>query len=478
MHRNHAFYVLIAVVMVACSSGGGGGFRAHSNLPHRPALVEAWRNASIKPIGQPVVAGDILVVYGTVGKDLRLYGVAPADGTVRWDRQATPSDTTSGIALTPSVIDGHVAYFRPDLKANLAARLVVADSPTGRDLLVSEPMIFRSHPGHCPDGKDICAGASDASGTTTYQRFSIDAAGPVPDRAAPPADSRFVGHELLDLGQRQPELLAGFQNGSVTWRYPLTRYFSPGYTTDYGWYFRFYKQAGLQVGSVDRPPDESDTTHVARDLAKAQTSAFDNATGAPAWRSDGTSLACDSKVDLDRTLGDGRSEPWPVRCRYRGTLRYDRATRATTYEGLDVTMEGFDVATGNTTWSLPLGAAEAFMAEEIDAISVSGSEMLVQGAAGPLIVDVGTGVARVPEKGEAVWCPKNVFFDFREGRRSRDGSTNYSWRGGTLLDACAADRSPTTAVPSNVPTSVGAKVGERAAVATAHGLVAYDHTGR
>ena len=35
----------------------------------------------------------------------------------------------------------------------------------------------------------------------------------------------------------------------------------------------------------------------------------------------------------------------------RGILHYDPSTEAFTYDGLDVTVEGFDVGTGATTWS-------------------------------------------------------------------------------------------------------------------------------
>lgn len=458
--------MLALLIFPACSSTGG---------TPAPGPVEAWRISSITPIGQPVAAGETVVVYGTEDQDLYLYSVAVADGAIRWRQPASPSAVASGIPTTPRVIDGLAAYFRPDPSANLAARLVVASPETGSERLVSEPMLFRSQPAHCSDGKDICVLTFDGGRS---RRFSVDAGGPVPDRGSPPAGSRFVGADLLDLGERQPEVLAGFQDGTVRWRSPLTSHFSAGYSTDKGWHFVLYKSAGLHVGSVGHPADRDDSSTVVTDLSKVQTAAIDAATGSSAWRSDGTDFTCNTAVVLERAVADDRSEPWPVRCRYKGFVRYDRATRATTYEGLDVTVEGFDVPTGKTTWSVPLGPAEAFMDEETDATPVGDSEVLLQGATGSLIVDLGSGATRLPGKGETFWCATNVIFEYRETSYLTDGRTSNSWRGETLLDPCTADRSPTTAVPRHLARSLGATVGERTVVATGRGLVAYDRGGR
>ena len=141
------FVVLMVVLVAGCSSGGGSS---------EPGLIEAWRLRSITPIGQPVAVSDtVVVVHGTENQDLYLYGVAVADGTLRWRQPASPGAVVPGIAVQPNVIDGRVAYFRPDPSANLAARLVVASPQDGSDQLVSDPNIFRSHPKPCSDGKDV-----------------------------------------------------------------------------------------------------------------------------------------------------------------------------------------------------------------------------------------------------------------------------------------------------------------------------------
>jgi hypothetical protein len=74
MRRGGVLGLAMVGVLAACSSGAGTPV---------PTLTEAWRNSEIHPIGQPVAVGDTVVVYGTVGQELRLYGVAVSDGTVR-----------------------------------------------------------------------------------------------------------------------------------------------------------------------------------------------------------------------------------------------------------------------------------------------------------------------------------------------------------------------------------------------------------
>jgi hypothetical protein len=214
------------------------------------------------------------------------------------------------------------------------------------------------------------------------------------------------------------------------------------------------------------------------DWSRSETAAIAAATGAAVWHEDGTRFVCQGKVALDRKVDDGRSEPWPVRCRYRGIGRYDRTTGAATYDGLDVTLEGFDVPTGTTTWSVPMGAAEAFMKGDVNATPLSDREVLVQAATRPVVVDLANGRTRRPATGERFWCNNDVVFEYRESRYYSDGTSSNSWRGGSVLRSCTADGSPAAAMPKQLPPSVGATVGSRTAIATDGGLVAFDRTAR
>ncbi|HJV09072.1 MAG TPA: hypothetical protein VJ653_05300, partial [Acidimicrobiales bacterium] len=354
-----------------------------------------------------------------------------------------------------------------------AARLVLATPETGADLYVSAPQYFYSHPGTCTDGKDVCV-AVGAGDRILSHRFVMGSAAPVPEAGGPPPDSRLVGDKLIDLGQRAPELLAGFDGGSIRWRSPLSRHFSDGYSTDEGWIFELYPSEGLHVGSVGHPSDRSGPVANVRDWSVVETAAIRAADGSSAWRAPGTSFVCDARIQVRRKEADGSSHVWPVRCRFRGTGRYERATGLATFEGLDVTVEGFDVATGTTTWSVPLGPATVFMEDSRRPTAVTDVEVLVQGATGPVIIDVSNGATRQPALGETFWCGTNHFFEYREGKKLRDGITLNEWRGGTILNRCGAEGSPATATPASIAPSLGATVGGRTVVAEGDALVAYD----
>lgn len=468
MRRCLVSAVLAVLVVSGCSSEAGDESGARRPPP---GLTQAWRTFSISPIGQPVAAGDMVVVYGTATEDLFLYGVAVSDGSIRWRQPASPGAVETGVPLHPTVLDGRVAYFRPEPGGNRRARLVVASPGDGRDLLVSGPEVFRSHPRQCADGRDFCVLVDDARGVSGLRRFALDGRTAVPETAAPPADSRFVGENLVELGSRNPETLAAFVDGTVTWRSPLSRHFPAGYTTDLGWHFELYRSAGVEAGSVGAPSRRDEGATIAYDLAKARTAGIDVATGKSAWQDAGTSFLCDSKVEVEQKVPDSRTESVPVRCRYRGTARYGRGSTLASYEGLDVTLEGFDPATGRTTWSVPLGAAEDFMREGTNATRLGETEVLVQEEHGPVIVDVLTGATRPPQGGDAYWCEKENNFTFR------DGATARRWRGGTLLSPCTAGGSPSTVVPRYLPPALGATVGDRTVLAEAAGMVAYDRTG-
>lgn len=455
--------VLVVALLVGCT-------RAGDDRP-APTLREAWRLNSFTPIGQPVAVGDMVVAYGTVERDLLVFGISVADGTIRWRQPASPSIVASGIPVTPDVIDGRVAYFRPDRFANLGARLVVAAPDTGADLLVSEPLHFTSYPGSCADGKDVCVRVVQGDRSVS-RRFSVDAGGAVGDAGAPPADSRFIGTNLLELGQRQPEMLAGFEGGAVRWRSPLAKHFPAGHSTDEGWHFELYRAAGVHVGSVGSHAD-GDATKGGVDLSKAHTAAIRAGDGSPAWRAEATNFLCYAKFKLQHKVADGW-EHWPVRCRMRGILHYDGATEAFTHDGLDVTVEGFDVGTGATTWSVPLGAASTFMDEHTKAIGVSETEALVQRSTSPVIIDLSNGATRPPAQGESFWCGKDTYFQYREAKQFRDGSTSDRWRSGTVVYPCAGEGSTGAAVPRYIPPSLGAKVGDRTVLGLADGIVAYD----
>jgi hypothetical protein len=169
---------------------------------------------------------------------------------------------------------------------------------------------------------------------------SVNASPPFPGpfRALPV----IAGGGLIDLGDRPENTLALLREARVWWRTPVSAAFPPGFSTDNGWSWELYRAAHLFVGSVSGP-DVHDGARLVDDLGRTSAmAALSERDGSVVWRDDG------STVNFRLVIGGV-----PVRCRWRGTRVRDVGGANESFQDLDVTLEGFDLATGKTTWSVP-----------------------------------------------------------------------------------------------------------------------------
>jgi multisubunit Na+/H+ antiporter MnhC subunit len=106
--RRSGVGLLVLVLLGGCTSGG--------EEEPAPALREAWSLDLFRPVGQAVVLGDVVVVYGTVGQDLLLFGVSAADGSpaTTLPRSIAPSlGAKVGERTVLAMADRLVAYDPP-----------------------------------------------------------------------------------------------------------------------------------------------------------------------------------------------------------------------------------------------------------------------------------------------------------------------------------------------------------------------------
>ncbi len=299
--------------------------------------VQVWSSTDLRPLGQPVVAAGVPVGLVTEGRKLFLIGIDPATGRQLWKQEASPSAVTPGIPVSVDVIGDRVVYFRPDAAGELYARLVVADPKTGNDLVASGPQLFVSRPTACsrrPDDRDVCTVATASrSQTPRSHRLKVDTGQYVAEDTTVAAYTRSIGDGgLVDLGPRGPEYLAMIRDGNVAWRTPVTQAFPSGFSTDHGWNWRYRSEEHAFIGSIYGPTTQLPDGSRRRDLASgAAMAALSETDGSVLWRDNGSSIDCDGTVSVSV----------PVRCRYRGSATY-RTDRPASYEGLDVTIEGYD----------------------------------------------------------------------------------------------------------------------------------------
>ena len=117
-----------------------------------------------------------------------------------------------------------------------------------------------------------------------------------------------------------------------------------------------------------------------RDLARVAASAgIAEATGEVLWRDAGSAYGCVEDAQYA-----------PVRCRSRGVATI-RIEDRNSFEGLDVTVEGFDPATGKTTWAVPLGASTTLVDYDASRV-VAGPTQLVVDSASDRVVGLQHGI--------------------------------------------------------------------------------------
>jgi outer membrane protein assembly factor BamB len=431
-----------------------------------------WQDRLLRPISQPVAIGTVVV--GINAKDRKLFVVAlePATGRILWQQPLTPSASALGVTVHFTKLgDDKVAYLRPTLADTFFAKLVVADVHTGNDLAVSPEMLFVSTPIVCPNGKDVCA-SSRKNTWSNVGNYRLDVAGRAyreDNDWLPPGTRLLDDTGLLDLGDRPGNTLGLLRDRNFLWTTPLAAAFPRGFSSDYGWEWRRYAEQHVLVGNMFAPTTRIDGVRAHDPASGSATAGLSERSGQVLWRDLGSGFDC----NLD-------NPDYPVRCRTRGTiLIHDDDSYST--RDLDVTVEGFDPATGRTTWSVPMGAANALTVSARPAIA-GPTQVLLDGPSGPVVLDYATGHAEPPAANATFWCMTTMHYDFSPPHEAPRGgwlgTTRYGWtykrRGGELASLCDDQRRGAIALPSIAATmAAGAHIGSYAIIATADGYLGF-----
>src|SRR5262249_51522224 len=153
-----------------------------------------------------------------------------------------------------------------------------------------------------------------------------------------------------------------------------------------------------------------------------------------------------------------------------GTATHRSGT--TTFAGLDVTIEGFDVATGETTWSIPAGASEALVRSDATLMIAGPAQLVVPRPSGPMVLDYAAGHMTPATPGAAYWCMLPTEYHTSAVDRSR--GVNSEIAGGDVAVACDAERRVSTVLPDAAATvAAGAQLGDYAVVAERTGYAGF-----
>jgi hypothetical protein len=457
-----------AALILGCSCATTGD-PAGRPPPSMPAELRAlgssvaWVQAGLRPIRAPEAVGGVAVgIVSTPDRELLVVGLDPATGAKLWQQPTTPSRVTRGVVVRiEKVGDDKIAYLRPTRDDGAHAELVVADARTGKDLARSPEAIFKGFPAACAGSTDLCVTSRlSSNGVRRQYRLEIAGGRHVANSVELPRGARpLYKADLHDLSD--PDRSLGLiRDGKLRWSKRTRAVFPRQGSSDNGWLWRLFR--GVFVGSAYGDPTREGSSW-RRDTSHAATAGLSEATGELLWRDEGSRLDCLYY----------EAEHVPVRCRIRGivTLRPDLPPSV---EGLAVAIEGFDPATGQTTWSMMLGA-EARLATRDPPPPIAGpTHIVVAASTGPIVLDYASGETRVPVPEEAFWCRTPTTYELAIPYRRPDGTEGYSRPGGALAFACDAQGQPAATMPALAATiAAGAHIGDHAVLATKGGYVGF-----
>jgi len=366
-----------------------------------------------------------------------------------------------------------VVFFQPpDPGYPQIARLVFTTPGRASALptIHTEARAWEDSPTQC--GGQVCASAlTYDTATKTWKtlpyRINPQTGASGPDTHAP-SGYRELGSGLVDLLGRRPEKLARRDHDRTVWVRTLTDLTGPGVSSDNGWSTHQFQHDAITTLTLyrnSRPP--AGVRDYRLDLSTGIISVgLDTKTGKLLWRRIGESIGCETSLVIP--------DDEPISCAYRGYWRehYDPATEHTTTkpDHIDVTLQRFDPATGQPTWSQPLGAATVLAGYPDGAAASLLSDTEIR--TGGHVIDLATGAQRPTTPHDVFWCTQMTHFEVSAIPDSRiPGPAMRFGQGVTTL--CTATGQPTTEMPTALPSELTATSGTLHIIATPTSLVAY-----
>jgi hypothetical protein len=318
-------------------------------------VSRAW-TTDLTALSTPVAADHSVVFAAEGDKQLpKIVSLDPATGRVRWSADASHGGLPIGVGISPVVVDnGRIVVWAAPAAAGGTewVSITAADAVTGRKLWTFGQSLFMPSPlVPCEDDDTAVCGAVDpvaGQPADTVTRIVLDAwTGRLRAADAVGSDTVAAPREIAyNLFQKGSDLVGVGADGRTRWTRPAAAVFGGEKVSPNGGWDLALKN-GVYVGSLAYDSGGAATATSTRpmDLSRVgATAAFSAATGKTLWTAPRTDTACGPiPLDLDH----------PVRCVVRGTATPVGAKAA--LSGLDVTLQGFDLATGRTTWSWDAG---------------------------------------------------------------------------------------------------------------------------
>jgi outer membrane protein assembly factor BamB len=321
-----------------------------------------WRLA-MRSFGQPVVVdGTMLVVVAARGDELDIRGLDVATGTQKWSRPFSPGNETQSpfIAAQSFATDTGAAYavFQdPGQGVGPASSyrmpFLAVEVATGEIRARTRPLVASWPAVPCDDDLDVCLADADAEDPYAKIRWDLTSfrLHPEPDHL-PRLAGEIASGGFYAGGEdfARPTYLGRHDNShDRLWQRKVDAIVGERWAFD-GAQAEYFEDAGLLLLGTQKMPTAAEERRydqgrrVRLDESARRLIALSAADGTPMWTHDGADLGCRAFT----------SDELPVRCAVRGRSVHDATWTETDYRQVDVTIEGFDPSTGDSTWSQAL----------------------------------------------------------------------------------------------------------------------------
>jgi outer membrane protein assembly factor BamB len=435
------------------------------------AAGRAWARTDLGAVTQPAPVANRFVVYAHRTGSLEVVALNARDGSTAWAAIASPSYVTAGQPVMLAVRGLAVFYLGRAAGFVGAAQLVARDVASGSVIWRTPAGSFGSWPEICPDQSTaVCVTGSVPGVGSGELRF--DAATGRPFSPVKIGASGFSGRELgpdlFDPGSRKPEVLLATNGPRVAWRRPLSEIFTlPRASSDGGWNFDRLTRLGLYVGSVGTTPKITGTRGTV-DLAHAMTAGFSVRDGQVRWRSNGfyacTELPCPGRAMAGYTDPENASGSTPavaLRTVAKGSATFSTSGGAPHVSAdASVSIQGFDPATGRTSWSFDAGRNAGLISGQFFPARLDPDTIVLRDRSRRLVaLNLRTGSPRAVSPATAGWCERTLTYRLSNAGYYQGKSGMYVGQAG--LYACTVD-GRRHGIPARIPlliSEIGAKTG-------------------
>jgi hypothetical protein len=404
-----------------------------------PAAASAIPTTALTVVGGPVAAeGAAVVVTVNAARNLHIEGVAPDTGRVLWSRPYAESAIIPGLAPTLYVLDNVVVDLVPVSTPNGALVDVDGVNATSGATAWRGPqnILVTDAPAPCAQKKFFCV-IGYASNVSTAMAVLNPSTGMAVGLLDGPVSA--LDLDLYQTDAKTPTLQGLSPTATVAWTETVQQLFgAAGYDPVDGWDFLPF--GGTEVGTAGATgPDHSDG------LDDAKTVGFSLATGVTTWTLPGQ-FQCGGSL--------GFLSPAFV-CQYTGTLaRQHQKSFPLSYQGLGLSLRGFDTGTGAVTWTEPVHDIDTLV--NGDAAFSDASHLVVQVAGGKhVLLDATTGKTTALAPHQALWCSTFGLFKVNEDKNLNSAERRAE---GSRYSPCTAAGHPTDTLPPSSPSTIGVTV--------------------